>query len=779
MINDLITFCDSKNFTIPTDKISLDQKIQRFDRHGKSNGWIVSFQNEGSVVAVFGDWKTGEKYTFSKNGKKDNVIFKKFIENKEHDYLYAAEQAQIFWDQCSDNQNSDYLTLKKIKSHGCKTYLHNGQRLLIVPMRDIDGKLWGYQSIGGDKRFGPKQKKKGNFHLIGDLSGKNIYVTEGYATGASVFEAINQTVAIAFDAGNLKSVCDELRKKYPNKKIIVAGDNDETGRKAAKEASKFYIFPKEEGKDFNDLPFEEIKKCFEKKKQRDVLCLGYNDDQYYFISKDKPTITIISSGSFSKNKLLDLMPLGYWMEKYPDKKGIDEILAYDNLMSGCRAAGRFSPKNIRGSGVWQDEGRTVYNAGDFLFVDGEKLSFTDIESKFIYVASEKTKEIVTPISTDEIKKLDLLIQKLSWKKESSPKLFLGWLFLSQVCGSIKWRPHIWVTGASGSGKTTVMNEVVGKLLSINCFKIMGRSTEAGIRQNIGSSSLPILFDENETTDKSSQTRVSNVIELFRQASSESDSHVVKGTSSGKSMSFNVRFAAIISSIRVNLTLEQDVNRFSVLEMIINKDNNFMGKGGTREQINDLLTDNFCNGFFSKSVESINKIHKNYEIFSKVLLRDNSSRFADQYGMLLAGYMAAIQEKPVTEKEAEQFTIDLSEHQESSSIKDENECLEFILNKKIIEGGFSYTVGEICDRLRNKNEIYEKHEFLNSVLEHNGLQFLDGYLIVQFKNPELSNMFKDSKWPMGWASALLRIDGAMSKSVRFSGFVKQCVCIKIN
>jgi phage/plasmid primase-like uncharacterized protein len=65
-----------------------------------------------------------------------------------------------------------------------------------LPLRDSTGKLSGFQWIypEGTKRFLSGGRKKGCCHTIGSSTdGNTIYLTEGYATGASVYMATQQT----------------------------------------------------------------------------------------------------------------------------------------------------------------------------------------------------------------------------------------------------------------------------------------------------------------------------------------------------------------------------------------------------------------------------------------------------------------------------------------------------------------------------------------------------------------------------------------------------------
>lgn len=816
------------------DKIALDGRVHRFDRDGKKlNAWLIGFQNhtlkgDPFIVSLFGDWRTQEEYTFTssvKLSKHDKAAIAKQMEEasrhrdveKIQGQLQASIDAEEFWKKTTENPASEYLQRKKLKSlYGCRTSMGEDGRCLIVPMRDVDGKLWGYQEIkpDGGKKFGYRQKKSGNFHIIPFVEAlqdqSTIYIAEGFATAASIHEATNLAVVVAFDSGNLIHVAKALQAKYNDKAIVICGDDDRfgeknAGREAADEAAGAVlgktIYPMFQNPalkltDFNDLAIAEGLEVVKnqilevKPEISTVSCLGYSDDIYYFISTEKPNVVSISNGSFTKNRLLDLMPFSYWEARFPMKKtfGINVDHATDALMRGCREVGKFMPKNVRGAGVWQDQKRTVVNLGHALWVDGTLKQYREFKSKYIYQAAERINAPRTDFAdTDEMKTLDGLIKKLSWKKSSSPILFLGWLMVAPVCGSLRWRPHIWITGPSGSGKTTVMQDIIGKIFGESATKIMGRSTEAGIRQSVASDARPLLFDENETTDKKSEGRVASVIELFRQASSETDAHVVKGTVSGKSIAFNVRFCAVISSINVGLSEEQDINRFSVLEMFTNKNNGFTEPGGTREQLEVLINEQFSEKMYSRSVHRLNVILENFKTFYKIYQKKHSARFADQYGTLVAGYHAALSDEPISESAALDFVneLDLKEHEDASSVKSENECVDFLLGSKIIEQGQTFSVGEIARMIADPTTITDtipdsvkKPEYLNRILMHHGLKEKDGYLAVQSKHPELVKIFSSSSWPKNWGRTLSRIPGSKQDNVKFHSTSAWCTLIPI-
>lgn len=107
-------------------------------------------------------------------------------------------------------------------------YLKRG--CFAVPMRDMEGRLWGLQIIWptGSKTFFYGGRKSGCFHLTHPVSpDKPLAIAEGYATGATINVAAKWPVAIAFDAGNLLPVATALRQAHPDQSIVICADNDE------------------------------------------------------------------------------------------------------------------------------------------------------------------------------------------------------------------------------------------------------------------------------------------------------------------------------------------------------------------------------------------------------------------------------------------------------------------------------------------------------------------------------------------------------------------------
>jgi putative DNA primase/helicase len=145
--------------------------------------------------------------------------------------------------------------------------------VLLVPLIDIEGKLWNLQAIfpepqpllGRDKDFMNGGRMGGLFHVIGQPSDE-IIICEGYATGASLHTATGFQVLCALSAGNLLNVAKAVRAVDTRKKLIIAADNDTktpdnpgltAAKKAALAVGGFLAVPPIAG-DFNDYENMEV-----------------------------------------------------------------------------------------------------------------------------------------------------------------------------------------------------------------------------------------------------------------------------------------------------------------------------------------------------------------------------------------------------------------------------------------------------------------------------------------------------------------------------------------
>ena len=139
----------------------------------------------------------------------------------------AAKRADRTWKAKSFDRDCPYLERKQVKNYGCKI---NGKGNLLVPLFDIDGKLWNIQEIHADgfKPYLKGARLNACFYIIGEITQPNqiVCMAEGYATGASIYEATGRTTILSFQSGNTDKVGIAIRTKYPDLQLVYCTDDD-------------------------------------------------------------------------------------------------------------------------------------------------------------------------------------------------------------------------------------------------------------------------------------------------------------------------------------------------------------------------------------------------------------------------------------------------------------------------------------------------------------------------------------------------------------------------
>lgn len=269
----------------------LNGQIQR-GKNDNNSVWAVGYENvtksgKHFATVICGDWKKDSKYVFHTDGDYTDVDMVDIRRHQVRQQQAAEEElikarrearreAANIWNNGSTEGTHLYLQNKQIMGL-CGAKIHhnlNGEKLLIMPIIDVDGRIHGLQKIDedGKKRFIKGQSNKGHFIevpcYISARNAPEVYVCEGFVTGCSIHMATGKPVICAMNAGNISAVCWALKQKNPAMKIIIAADNDrknkdcnigkEKSYAAAQEVNAKLVSPvfhsgNEELSDFNDV----------------------------------------------------------------------------------------------------------------------------------------------------------------------------------------------------------------------------------------------------------------------------------------------------------------------------------------------------------------------------------------------------------------------------------------------------------------------------------------------------------------------------------------------
>lgn len=150
------------------------------------------------------------------------------VEQDLQKYEVAAKRAYGFWLHSLPSGGSDYLEGKGVGSYGIRFRHNEYGRVAVIPMRDIDEKLWSYQLLNTKNKLFAKDARADNlFHFLKPATdGRSFGVAESYATAATVFELTGIPVVCIFSSIYFESSSLILRERYPNSRIILVSDND-------------------------------------------------------------------------------------------------------------------------------------------------------------------------------------------------------------------------------------------------------------------------------------------------------------------------------------------------------------------------------------------------------------------------------------------------------------------------------------------------------------------------------------------------------------------------
>lgn len=519
--------------------------------------------------------------------------------------------------------------------------------------------------------------------------------------------------------------------------------------------------------------------------------LGYNRDSFYIFQFEKNQVCELKKSDLSETGFLTLAPHEFWELHFPAKSGFDKKSAVDWFIRVCYRTGFYDAETIRGRGAWWDNGRPVFHFGSHLSVDGEIREVSDIESNHIYEIARpmKTKK-VNPLTKEDGRKILNTAKMFRWQKPASAPLLCGWMFLSRICGALSWRPHIWITGESGSGKTTIMNSFIYPLLGNDIVFAQGNSTEAGIRQKLKNDALPVLFDEAESNNEREQNRIQNILSLVRQSSTDSGAHTLKGTATGEAMQFYIRSMFMLSSIQVQILMQADIERITVLNLIPKRTEN---ASDNWEKLSKSLLDigldrDISDRLFTRSLVMLPRILKNIDVFRVAAAKHfGTVREGDQFGTLLAGCWSMCEDKEATEQEATEMInkLDWSEYMDNAEDTESKKTLSSILESKIRIPHGEASLYEVIDVAVNGIEMGQGVDLsqneAKAVLQRNGLKLDDDCLLISNNTNSINSMLKGSQYQADWRGQILRIDGVTkhSKAVRFNGVVSKCLRVELS
>lgn len=526
-------------------------------------------------------------------------------------------------------------------------------------------------------------------------------------------------------------------------------------------------------------------------------CLGVDQTTCYFQPAKVAQIIDLPASAMKGANMLRLAPLQFWEMEFPGKKeGVDWNAAVNACMQACLSKRKFVPLNkVRGRGAWFEGETAVYNAGERLIVNGKPTPIDAHDSKFIYEEGEKIEfDARNPATTEESRRLLHLCKSLRWQSPLSGYLLAGWCVVAPVCGFLRWRPHIWVNGPAGSGKSTVMDRIVKAVLGSTSHSVVGNTSEAGIRSALGMDAMPVIFDESEPRDMASQQRIRSILDLARVAASESEAAILKGTANQRTKGFRARTMFVFASINTQIEGFADESRFTQLTLVKPEYDTEEEKAEGRKHYEKLVSDiiallspAFARRLLARTIQCLPILKEYVEVFTAAAtLHLGDQRLGDQIGPMLAGAYLLNTTAPVTVESALAWIRknDWTEHSAKDSARDTDRFIQHLtgtmLRHQTPEGGtWERSIGELLD-IAAYGDDHEpepgsvvtvrksrKKESAISALAYRGIRVFDAgslnmYVEITSTHENFRKLLKGTEWAgTKWRKILETIPGSYS------------------
>jgi putative DNA primase/helicase len=508
---------------------------------------------------------------------------------------------------------------------------------------------------------------------------------------------------------------------------------------------------------------------------------GSPDFMLYGVQSRK--IHRFSPSKFTTANLCTIAPFEWWERQCPKSKGGIELdTAAVAIINSSYAAGIYNPDMVRGRGAWIDQNRYVLHVGDHLIVDGIAINFGDFDSDYIYeVAPSLDFHTGKPATTEQGAEFIKFLSMLSWEREVNASLLAGWCMIAPVCGALSWRPHMWITGSSGTGKTWIMKNIVSRIMERCALFLQGETTEAGIRQTLCSDALPVVFDEAEADDRRSIERMDQILNLMRISSADGVAKMLKGSASHSARSFNIRSMFMFASIIYGAKKQADRNRVTVLGLEQNRsafNNEHFEK--IQAKCYEVLTDDFVAGIHARCIQMLPTLKANIAVFSKVAAEVlKSQRVGDQVAPMLAGAYLLTRSDVVSEKTAMDIMKKHNWKEELSidEVSDEQQCLDTLLQAVVTveEGEYGArverTAGELIEKLVCGGAGAYEAQYRDKLLRM-GIKIQGGTWVLSTRSEWANKVLAATPWARNYSKILLRLpDAEPAQPLRFGAGAK--------
>ena len=526
-----------------------------------------------------------------------------------------------------------------------------------------------------------------------------------------------------------------------------------------------------------------MKKAREEAVKPPFLALGTQGAQFVYYTRRTEQMFYWRTKEHTPLNMRFLAPVEWWQKtldpdgKLTPRQVMDRAIDYCIETTGNR---KFDPDAIRKCGVWDEDGAAVYHAGNAVYLfcpeNEQERPFLPVDhartGKPLYLPGKPLLAPSDDMLTDEEGNIvAAFIGAHSWKRREDAFLCLGLVTQSILSGYLRFRAHGWINAPSGSGKTT-LRESVQLLIGGMARYFKGlETTDAGLRQKLESDSCPVIFDEADSDNAAKTANMGRILALLRTAT-DGDVGITKGGADGKSVTYLMRNAFLLFSVRSMIEKASEQSRIFELELEKKEPSETAPLFQRHNELAAVIrSGDLGRKYVTRIIHHAPDIRRNIELLRQYLAsRGEEGRRAEMFATVYASAHFVTSGRDLTPQDMQECA-DMAAGSDYARVLDDDgeRCLEWLLGySPPIAGG--RTLREFIKEAAAA-EVAED----SAVLERYGVyvrKAADGdkcaFLNASRKNRKISEIFKGSEWEgVNVKKVLLNVKGMEEQFFRIN------------
>lgn len=438
----------------------------------------------------------------------------------------------------------------------------------------------------------------------------------------------------------------------------------------------------------------------------------------------------------------------------------------DNYLGNLREFGQ-------GIHMLRDKRLLIVNGDEAVIYDGRQFipqEYPIIDHQYIrgdndlrWVDMHTVKAMTLNMNSKKAHKIiDSLLSVVSEWQFNNPLdnvLVTGWIIAQVVQSAWDWRPQLWISGSSGSGKTMLTQLVEGIAGNLSCRLEGNGLTEPGLRQVLKDHAFCTIIDEFEMSPHRER-----IIERLRSAGRGGRAAI--GSTRQKAIVSHIRHMFLVASIETGMIRAAEQYRY--LQVYTRKDPLVKPTIPATKELERLQLE-----IVSYALWAIYRARDLIANFEGITNYDN--RWVESV-MVPFSMIAAYDEDPpeAMRKMVTDYLNCWSKEHAGEDLEDEASLIQDILFATIriseqieTEDGYRFVyVNRTIGQLLDQPELSEEH---HKTMQANGIRLTEKRELFIYPEKVRQNLLSQTRWAkLNLRDILLRIEGAQRSRQYLAG-----------